>query len=581
MKSFLRNLPLKKKFTFIMLISVFILALASIVCINIVAKVHQKALNSAISTSLSYTSKEISNQLDNISSMADMILSDSIIQSNLDLLKYSDNLQIKGNSFRNIYETLNDYYFTYGKNSINYISIYQGDFTINSTSAINNSLPSDVVYDLCYTAKKANGKTTWVTKYSQSYGVFLVKNLKATKFLSLDSIGTLIININISNIVKNSTLLTSNFENTDYILYDENVLIYNSPSLNNNNISKFSNVFKRPYDFIYTNRNSYFYVQGTLPTIEWNFVCLVPSDDIVTTLKSSIYFCIAIIIFTIFIAIILSTVLIDSITKHFDTLLLKMKYFSFGNNLTPETSYDYTDRHDEVGILHNSFDQMTLQVNELVNEIYLKELLLKDAQLKVLESQINPHFLYNTLESINWRAKLANANDVSEMTESLGTLLRIALDHTNNTVPLKQEIDLIKSYMTIEKYRYEDKLDYNIIVPDELKDCIILKLALQPLVENAIRYGLEQSTENCFIQIIVDATDSNLFIYVKNTNSYFEDDFLEKLENEEIKPHGFGIGLLNIKERMHLTYDENFGLDVYNEDDNAVAKLKFPIIKKD
>ncbi len=131
--------------------------------------------------------------------------------------------------------------------------------------------------------------------------------------------------------------------------------------------------------------------------------------------------------------------------------------------------------------------------------------------------------------------------------------------------------------MTIQKYRYEDRLEYEISAPKNLFGCYVLKMTLQPLVENAIRYGLEENTEECRIQIVAETDGSSLFVSVKNNSSFFEDDLIKKLKTHKIEPHGFGIGLLNILERMELTYGENYGLTLYNEDDHAVARLSFPL----
>jgi len=258
-----------------------------------------------------------------------------------------------------------------------------------------------------------------------------------------------------------------------------------------------------------------------------------------------------------------------------------MKNFADGQKESLDIPYDYTGRTDELGILHTQFDQMVNQVNELIQNGYLNEILRKEAQLKALETQMNPHFLYNTLESINWRAKSVGAKDISSMAENLGTLLRITLDQNSKEVPLRRELELVQCYMTIQKFRYEDRLEYKITVPEDLYSCYVLKLTLQPLVENSIRYGLEENTEGCFIHILAERTSDVLYVYIKNNGSAFEDQLLEKLKTNQISPHGFGIGLLNILQRMQLTYGEEYGLTLYNENEQAVARLAFPLVRKE
>lgn len=169
------------------------------------------------------------------------------------------------------------------------------------------------------------------------------------------------------------------------------------------------------------------------------------------------------------------------------------------------------------------------------------------------------------------------AKDISSMAESLGTMLRITLDQKSKQVPLRRELDLVQCYMTIQKYRYEERLEYEVSVPGQLLDRFILKLTLQPLVENAIRYGLEENTEGCRIQILAESDDEFLYVYIKNNGSAFDSQLLLKLKSQQIKTHGFGIGLLNIQERMELTYGDPEGLTLYNDNEQAVAKLTFPL----
>lgn len=186
-----------------------------------------------------------------------------------------------------------------------------------------------------------------------------------------------------------------------------------------------------------------------------------------------------------------------------------MDKFSRDEAALLSTKYDseYAYRKDEIGRLHQGFERMTARIQNLVNTNYVNEILAKEAQIKALESQINPHFLYNTLESINWRAKAVNNREISLMTESLGSLLRATLSNKKSLVTLSYELNLILSYITIQQIRFEERLDYREQVPDGLKNALIPPLTLQPLVENAIHYALEEMTETCYITILAAETD--------------------------------------------------------------------------
>ncbi|WP_349668319.1 sensor histidine kinase [Lacrimispora sp.] len=577
MKHFIRNLSLKKKIHSIVFFCIILLALASLFSIQLITKANQKVLYQSVASSLSYTGKELNNRLDNISTMADMFLADTNIQNGLGILKDSSSIQDRSIAYKSLYGVLNEYYFTFRKNNINFMSLYQDRYSIHTHIAAGKTLPESVVEDLVKRAEDARGRTIWITDYSDQYGLFMVKHLLRTEYLTLDPLGTLIVSINVDGLINGATNTSHFNDDTRYILSSQENLIYNSSSIKTDHKTLFGTYFHSRYGLVNKDGDSFFYVKGIIPEYGWDYVCLIPYGSIANSLRTSLEVCLIIIAVSIGLAILMSSSLIDSITRHFDNLILKMERFAAGQTEIPQVSYDYSNRTDELGILHSRFDQMVDKVNQLIKTNYLNKILIKEAQLKALETQMNPHFLYNTLESINWRAKTVGAKDISSMTESLGTLLRITLDQKSKQVPLSRELELVQCYMTIQKFRYEDRLEYEISAPVNLVGCYVLKLTLQPLVENAIRYGLEENTEGCRILITAEADASSLIVTVRNNSSAFEEDLINKLKNREAEPHGFGIGLLNISERMKLTYGEHYGLTLYNEDDQAVAQLSFPL----
>jgi len=273
--------------------------------------------------------------------------------------------------------------------------------------------------------------------------------------------------------------------------------------------------------------------------------------------------------------------LIKPILAHFNVLINKIKKFGNEDFEIMEIPYSYEDRHDEIGMLHQQFDSMALKIQTLIRENYETNLVAKDAQLKALEMQINPHFLYNTLQSINWRAKMLKDTEISSMTEALGKLLRITLSNKNKDSSLRQELELVQYYMTIQKIRYDGRLTYETDVPEDLLETYLPKFTLQPLVENAIHYTLEEDSDNCLIRICAKCRDSCLTIRVANTDSQFETNLLNKLLSGEILPHGFGIGILNVWKRLSLTFDKNYTLDFYNENEFAIACISIPANRKD
>lgn len=143
------------------------------------------------------------------------------------------------------------------------------------------------------------------------------------------------------------------------------------------------------------------------------------------------------------------------------------------------------ESEDEIGKLSRSFNQMVRDMNHLVETVYDQQLLNQEAELKSLQMQINPHFLYNTLETINWMAKAQGNEEVGEMTVALGKLMRFSLSG-RTFITMREEVESLKNYFRIQKMRYSDKLNLEISVPKELMDIYLPKLLIQPIAENAI-----------------------------------------------------------------------------------------------
>lgn len=305
---------------------------------------------------------------------------------------------------------------------------------------------------------------------------------------------------------------------------------------------------------------------------------MIPYDSIAKTQNLTQIAAFALILFSVCISLFLSRLLIRSTTKDFIRLVEKMKAFAKDNLAVPEKKYNYQGRTDEIGLLHNQFDQMTVKIQDLIQKNYVNEILTKDARLKELENQINPHFLYNTLESVNWRAKAIGEVQISAMVEALGSLLRESLNAKEKTFTIGHELQIVSSYITIQRIRFEERLQYEEKIAPDILGTEVPQFTIQPLVENAIQYGMEEIIEPCHICVTGrEREDGCIVIEVKNNGSQLEENLLEKLEREEVTPRGFGIGLLNIHKRIQIIYGPDYGLELENEEESyAVARVIVP-----
>ncbi|QAT38903.1 sensor histidine kinase [Clostridium sp. JN-9] len=263
------------------------------------------------------------------------------------------------------------------------------------------------------------------------------------------------------------------------------------------------------------------------------------------------------------IAIAASFLLSNSISKPINKLSRLMNEVENGNmNVNFDSEYD-----DEIGKLGYNFNKMIKEINRLIEEVYKKQYLLKESELKALKAQVNPHFLYNTLESINWMAKLGDAKGVSKMVTTLGKFLRYCISKRGDIVTVNEEIEQIKNYLTIQKVRYGDRFKVSFDVNNLMLEKHMPRLLLQPLVENAIIHGLEPKSSGGILII-------KGYILNQNDMCFEIIDNGVGLTNSNSK--GEGIGIQNVNDRIKLQYGDEYGAKVFSENKMTISKLVIP-----
>jgi len=222
-----------------------------------------------------------------------------------------------------------------------------------------------------------------------------------------------------------------------------------------------------------------------------------------------------------------------------------------------EASVPVTAR-DEIGELSNGYNKMVLNIKRLVNELYVLELKEREAELKALQSQINPHFLYNSLNTIYWKALQKNEKDISEMVFSLSKIFRLLLNRGEDLITVLNEVELIKHYLVLQKIRFKNQLEYTIHVEEEIASLIIPKLIIQPFVENSIIHGIEPMDTQGHIAIDITKHEKSLQISIIDNGVGF-------ILNDEDSENHSGYAIKNIRERLTLIYESNYKLNISSE----------------
>lgn len=579
-----RDMPLKQKIEWIILGCVFLTSITAFISIYYISKAHDRILYRTVASNLSYSASEIQDSLDEENELADMILSNSTVQTYLPSLMDSHSGSQKRVIKDTIYNVLTNYLFNIPNRHISYISIQQDSNVISTHLSRYQSMPYELRMELVQRGHEAEGSTIWVSDYSQEYGLFLVKELREAASLSLRPIGTLIICIRPDTLIEQTSIYHSSYSAPSFFLLQNGRVIYCPENISEEDMETLSAKFHSGYRVETVNGQAFFIVQGYIKDYDWDYIAMVSYDSISRTISVTTIICITAIAFSVIAVLSLSARILNALTRHIDRLITKMHLLEEGCYHYPDDHYDYGNRKDEIGQLHTNFNRMACRIETLITENYTNELLKKDAQLKALESQMDPHFLYNTLDSIHWRANAIGAKDISQITTSLGNLLRISLSDTKPPFTIRDELILTENYMAIQKLRYPQRLEYQMDIPEEYQKLEIPKFTIQPLLENAIRYGLEESWEICQITVKAYSSEEKLIIEVKNNGSSFEENLLEKLDSREILPHGFGIGMLNIHKRLKIAYGDQYGLELFNKEDEqtgeeyAVVHVALPIL---
>lgn len=236
------------------------------------------------------------------------------------------------------------------------------------------------------------------------------------------------------------------------------------------------------------------------------------------------------------------------------------------------------DRKDEIGTLARSFNQMVSRVKTLINEVYQSGLMRKEAELKALQAQINPHFLYNTLDTIYWTSRMENAPKTGELVKALSRLFRLGLNNGKEMTTIEKEVEHIQNYLLIQKNRYEHEPCVEIDIDPALYAYSTIKLILQPLLENALYHGFGErdgagkiriTGRECSGDIIFEITDNGVGIDQERLNEILKDDQSGKK----------GFGLKNVDERIKLYFGEEYGIEIESEKGKG-TKVRVRIAKR-
>lgn len=292
----------------------------------------------------------------------------------------------------------------------------------------------------------------------------------------------------------------------------------------------------------------------------WKMVLSIPSSYFEKNLRTMKKWNTMIVLIIGSLSILLIILMSRSITRPLKELSRAMEAVGQGEF---NTNY-IVNGEDEIALLGKTFNQMVVDMRNLISTVYEQRMLKQNAEIKSLQMQINPHFLYNTLETINWLARLQGIDEVGDLTVALSSLMRYSLSK-KEFVTIEEEINNLKDYVEIQNVRYGDKVTIEFQIEEESKHCCIPKLLIQPILENAIIHGAEEKIGSCQIQVRVYTQEEELFVVVEDNGVGMTQSAMEKIlevGSEQIKKEHTSIGLMNVNKRIQMVFGESYGIQI-------------------
>lgn len=590
-----RNMKLHWKIQILVLSVMLIGYMLSAVFFHYSTSIYEHQLYSDSATILNLSMQALENEMANILTTASALVTDNIIQEQI---RKIESASTEYEEYTSRQSLMNRFYMTLNKKKyILSVTYVDPELQMNSIGSDTSLFLGSNIQELYTISFSENGKPVWVNVDSENPVLILLCPIREVNNLSLRPMGMLAVRINIPRLVKSTLDIKTSAGEDFYIFADKE-------SVSGGNTDSASQDFapqlfhygtsdeslglslppfftdNKPYHINGDGKSERFIVCKRSGYTDWIYCYIIPYDNIfaqfrMLKLQRTVIF-LAVYLFLVLITIHFS----KSLTKPLKQLARQMDRLSNVDFGTSEISFSDTSRKDEIGLLQKSFRLMIRKIQNLIKEDYVKQLAIRDSEYRTLQAQINPHFMYNTLDSIYWMAINNKQNQIATMIFSLGKLLRESIkygDDFNKLIPLREELQLLDHYIVIQKIRFQDKIHFQKNIQDNAYDCLLPKLILQPLVENSVNYGVETTAHTCQIIVNAELKEGYLLLCIEDNGIGIENNLLEKLESGKRKPQGSGIGLHNINSRLQIIYNQKNLLSIKNAvPQGTVVTLKIP-----
>lgn len=311
---------------------------------------------------------------------------------------------------------------------------------------------------------------------------------------------------------------------------------------------------------------------------DWRVVGVSYMDDLVNqSVREMIQLLLLLAIITLITALFTSWLLSQLLDRPLRRLASAMEHF--------EASADHFTYHPvggtrEVQELSCSFGHMVMRIQQLMNTVREEEVNLRKTELKALQAQINPHFLYNTLDSIAWMCEQGRNADAVNMVHALAKLFRISISKGHELIPIAKEIEHAESYLQIQKYRYKNRFTYHFHVDSSCLEYLCNKITIQPFLENAINHGLDLMVDEGRIEVSVFQEGDDILFHVEDNGVGMSQEQIDAIMAQGPKEHG-GIGIRNVNDRLQIYFGKEYGVKISSQlDMGTCVEVRMPKVKE-
>lgn len=322
----------------------------------------------------------------------------------------------------------------------------------------------------------------------------------------------------------------------------------------------------------------YLVTSSNIGTLQWTMIGLTPVSSLTEKSETMIKIIYMIGLCAILINSVINVLTARSITKPLSELADNMKKLGTGKlHVSVPVRSD-----DEIGMLAGEFNKMTEQIQNLLTQVYEEQQAKRRFELSALQAQINPHFLYNTINSVCSLITMERSEDANTMIRAIGKFYRTALSNGKSVIPIADEVSNIENYIQIQSMRHGDKIQYDIDIDENIMDKYIVKLTLQPLIENSIYHGVNELTVLGRIKVSGRIEEDNIILKVKDNGVGIPEEVRQGLLSQSDSQRDNSFGLYNVHQRIQIYFGKEYGLKIQSKvGQGTTAIVKIPLVYKE